>query len=199
MFSYISGKIASKNPTQVVLDVGGIGYEINVSLHTYGDLNEMDFAKLWIHMAVREDDITLYGFSTAEERAMFRKLITVSGIGATTARLILSGLRVDEIVAGIHYEDAPLFQQVKGIGKKTAQRLILDLKDKVDDLVGAEAETVKKGAVQSNTAFDEALSALITLGYKKGHVTKVLTKLRKSGEYGDDAGLIIKEALKILS
>lgn len=199
MFSYISGKIALKEPTQVVIDVGGIGYEINISLQTYGDLNGKDSAHLWIHMSVREDDITLYGFSQSDERAMFRKLITVSGIGASTARLIISGLRVDEIKQGILYEDSALFQQVKGIGKKTAQRLILDLKDKVDDIGGADMSFTKKESQESNTAYEEALSALITLGYKKGQVIKALNKLKKSGETDRGASEIIKESLKILS
>lgn len=199
MFSYIRGNIAYKDPTQVVLDVGGIGYEINISLQTYAMLDAKDTAQLWIHLAVKEDDMSLFGFGTEDEREIFRKLISVSGIGTTTARLILSGLRVDEIREGILYEDAQLFQQVKGIGKKTAQRLILDLKDKIADVGVSLGADMKKGKVERNTAYNEALSALITLGYKKTHITKALKTVRGEIEQDAGSGEIIKMALKILS
>ncbi len=199
MYAYISGKIAAKSPTQAIIDVNGIGYEINISLHTYSELEGHESAKLWIHLAVKEDDMSLFGFAKAEERTMFRKLIQVSGIGTNTARLILSGLRVDEVREGILYEDVALFQQVKGIGKKTAQRLILDLKDKVDDIGGGLASQRKKETGSDNRGYEEALSGLMILGYKKKQVTKALQKVRRESADAHASGEIIKLALKILS
>lgn len=198
MYAYIKGNIRHKSPTQVVLDVQGVGYEINISLQTYSMLEGKDEAQLWIHLAVREDDMSLYGFGNRDERTLFRKLISVSGIGTSTARLVLSGLRVDEVKEGVLYEDVAMFKQVKGIGKKTAQRLILDLKDKLDDL-GDTDIVVKKTEPRNNTSYEEALSGLLTLGYKKSKVLNALKKVRKDSDADLKSGDIIKSALKILS
>lgn len=199
MYSFIRGKIAHKTPTQVILMVGGIGYEINISLKTYSFLEGKEEVQLWIHLSVREDDMSLYGFATRDERKLFRKLISVSGIGTNTARLVLSGLRVDEIVEGVLYEDVSLFQQVKGIGKKTAQRLILDLKDKLGEIGQDNQIKSSKSRDKNNTAYEEALSGLMTLGYKKPQVVKALKSVRNEDEGSLDSGEVIKLVLKILS
>lgn len=170
MFEYIKGKIASLTPTNAVLDNGNIGYLINISLNTYSQLNGVTEAKLFIHQIVREDAHLLFGFSTIEEREIFQLLISVSGIGANTARMILSALTPVEVKSAITTGNVPVLKSIKGIGAKTAQRVIIDLRDKV----GKTSETSEIFDVSSNRIKEESLSALATLGFSKSSVTKIV-------------------------
>jgi len=173
MITQIKGKLVEKNPTLVVIDCNGIGYEINISLHTFSDLPSDENIKLFTHLQVREDAHILYGFSTVLERTVFRYLISVSGIGASTARTMLSSLTPLQIQQAIVTEDVPTIQGVKGIGLKTAQRVIIELKDKINSLQDGEEIPVKK----SNTIKEETLSALEVLGYSRKASQKVVDNL----------------------
>ena len=163
MITQIKGKLVEKNPTQLVVDCNGIGYEINISLHTFSSLSSDENIKLFTHLQVREDAHILYGFFTVLERAVFRLLISVSGIGTSTARTMLSSLTPAEIRQAIGTEDVATIQGVKGIGLKTAQRVIIELKDKIKTLQGNDEIPVFK----SNTIKEETLSALEVHGYSR--------------------------------
>ena len=173
MITQIKGKLVEKTPTQVVVDCNGIGYEINISLYTFSSLSSDENIKLFTHLQVREDAHILYGFFTVLERAVFRLLISVSGIGTSTARTMLSSLTPAEIQHAIGIEDVATIQGVKGIGLKTAQRLIIELKDKIKSLQGTDEIPVFK----SNTIKEETLSALEVLGYSRKASEKVVDKL----------------------
>jgi len=173
MITQIKGKLVEKNPTLVVIDCNGIGYEINISLHTFSDLPSDENIKLFTHLQVREDAHILFGFSTVLERTVFRYLISVSGIGASTARTMLSSLTPLQVQQAIVTEDVPTIQGVKGIGLKTAQRVIIELKDKINTLQDGEEIPVKK----SNTIKEETLSALEVLGYSRKASQKVVDNL----------------------
>ena len=176
MITQIKGKLVEKNPTQVVIDCNGIGYEINISLHTFSVLPSDENIKLFTHLQVREDAHILYGFSTVLERTVFRYLISVSGIGTSTARTMLSSLTPLQIQQAIVTEDVPTIQGVKGIGLKTAQRVIIELKDKINTLQDGEEIPLNK----SNTIKEETLSALEVLGYSRKASEKVVDKLIQS-------------------
>lgn len=178
MYEYISGKIASATATQVVIDCGGMGYLIEVSLNTYAAVKEQESARLWVHEIVREDAYLLYGFATVEEREMFRLLLSVSGVGAATARIMLSSMTVSELASAISTQNIRAVQGVKGIGAKTAQRIILELKDKV---VGGQLLSLADAQVPGQSgipAFSQnkadAQAALVMLGFPKPAVEKVL-------------------------
>lgn len=178
MYEYISGKIASATATQVVIDCGGMGYLIEVSLNTYAAVKEQESARLWLHEIVREDAYLLYGFATVEEREMFRLLLSVSGVGAATARIMLSSMTVSELASAISTQNIRAVQGVKGIGAKTAQRIILELKDKV---VGGQLLSLADAQVPGLSgipAFNQnkadAQAALVMLGFPKPAVEKVL-------------------------
>lgn len=173
MITQIKGKLVEKNPTQVVVDCNGIGYEINISLYTFSSLSSDENIKLFTHLQVREDAHILYGFFTVLERAVFRLLISVSGIGTSTARTMLSSLTPAEIQQAIGTEDVATIQGVKGIGLKTAQRVIIELKDKIKSLQGTDEIPVFK----SNTIKEETLSALEVLGYSRKASQKVVDNL----------------------
>ncbi|MGB0185680.1 MAG: Holliday junction branch migration protein RuvA [Flavobacteriaceae bacterium] len=193
MITHISGKLVEKSPTHVVVDCNGIGYFIHISLHTFSQLSEDEHIKLLTHFQVKEDAQQLYGFATPAEREIFRLLISVSGIGTNTARTMLSSLTPKQVREGIASGDVPLIQSVKGIGLKTAQRVIIDLKDKVLKIYDID-ETV---ALSSNTNKDEALSALEVLGFVKKQSERVVGKILT--QHPDaSVELIIKEALKNL-
>lgn len=194
MYSFISGKVAEKNPAYVVIDNHGVGYLINITLNTYTSVGEQEEVKLYVHMAVREDAHVLYGFYTEEERSLFLQLITVSGVGCNTARLILSSLTVKETVEAIATNNIKMIQGVKGIGAKTAQRIIVDLHDKVSKLNISDGE---KTPVMYNTLKEEALSALMVLGFNKTNVEKTLDKLM-SQMNNPNVEQLIKEALRLL-
>ena len=161
MYAYINGKIVEKTPTYVVLDNNGIGYLLNITLNTFTAIGEKDEARLFVHEQILEDAHNLYGFYTSKERDIFQMLITVSGVGCNTARLILSSLTVNELCNAIGNEDNRVIQGVKGSGAKTAQRITIDLKDKIKKFE-YEAENVLP---ESNTIKNEALSALAILGF----------------------------------
>ncbi|MBH45961.1 MAG: Holliday junction branch migration protein RuvA [Flavobacteriaceae bacterium] len=176
MITQIKGKLIEKNPTQVVVDCNGIGYEINISLHTFSSISADENIQLYTHLQVREDAHILYGFFTVQERAVFRLLISISGIGTSTARTMLSSLSPAQIQLAIGSEDVPTIQGVKGIGLKTAQRIIIELKDKIRSIQGSEEIPVHK----SNTIKEEALSALEVLGYSRKASEKVVDNLIQS-------------------
>ena len=177
MISHINGKLVEKTPTYVVIDCNGVGYKLNISLQTYSAI-QTENCKLLTHLAVKEDSHTLYGFYTSEERNLFRQLISVSGVGPSTARMILSTYSAEEIVNYIITADVPALQNVKGIGGKTAQRIIIDLKDKV----GKGKETSDLLFTQDNTIKEEALSALLALGFTKKVAYKKMEQVMKNHE-----------------
>ena len=193
MYAFIAGKIAELTPAYAIVDNHGVGYFINITLNTFTAIGEQSEVKLYTHLQVLEDAHNLFGFYTAKERDMFELLISVSGVGCNTARLILSSLTVNELSTAIANEDTKTIQAVKGIGGKTAQRIIVDLKDKVRKTDYAEeiVETV------DNTVKNEALSALVILGFSKNMASKALDKLLKQSP---DASVevLIREALKLL-
>jgi len=193
MITHIQGKLVEKNPTDVVIDCNGIGYKLNISLHTYSQIPNQEHLKLHTHLQVKEDSHTLYGFSSLGERQIFRLLISVSGIGTSTARTMLSSLTPKQVREAIALEDVALIQSVKGIGLKTAQRVVIELKDKV-----LKAYDIDEGiTIQSNTNKDEALSALEVLGFAKKQSERVVDKIVSSNQEAS-VETIIKEALKKL-
>lgn len=193
MITHLEGKLVEKNPTDVVIDCNGVGYFVNISLHTFSQIPDKENLRLYTYLQVREDSHSLYGFSSKVEREIFKLLISVSGIGANTARTMLSSLTPEQVKEGIAGEDVALIQSVKGIGAKTAQRVIIDLKDKVLKVYGMDELSL----IPNNTNKDEALSALDVLGFNKKQSEKVVDKILKAQP---DALLeqIIKEALKNL-
>ena len=193
MITHIEGKLVEKAPTHVIIDCNGIGYFINISLHTFSQIPDQEAIKIFTHLQVKEDSHTLYGFISASEREIFRLLISVSGIGANTARTMLSSLTPKQIREGIAVGDVALIQSVKGIGLKTAQRVIIDLKDKILKIYDIDETSL----TQNNTNKDEALSALEVLGFMKKQSERIVDKIVGSSP---DATVefIIKEALKNL-
>ena len=193
MITHVEGKLVEKTPTHIILDCNGIGYFINISLHTFSQIQDQEAIKIFTHLQVKEDSHTLYGFSSASEREIFRLLISVSGIGANTARTMLSSLTPKQIREGIAVGDVALIQSVKGIGLKTAQRVIIDLKDKILKIYDIDETSL----TQDNTNKDEALSALEVLGFMKKQSERIVDKIAGSSP---DATVefIIKEALKNL-
>jgi Holliday junction DNA helicase RuvA len=194
MYAYIHGKLVFKCPTYVVIDAGGIGYHINISLNTYAELEEKENCKLYTWLHVKEDAHTLYGFFEEGERRLFLHLISVSGIGPNTGRMILSSITPSEIQTAIVKGDVPLIQRIKGIGPKSAQRMILELQDKLkkegpDSLISMPLH---------NTAKDEALSALVMLGFNKNIAEKVLENAIKASSEILSVEALIKIALKSL-
>jgi Holliday junction DNA helicase RuvA len=193
MINHLQGRLVEKTPTDVVIDCGGIGYFVNISLHTFSQLPTSENVKLFTHLQVREDAHTLYGFSTVLEREIFRLLLTVSGVGASTARTMLSSLDPEQVRDAIASNDLPTIQSVKGIGSKTAQRVVLDLQDKILKVFGTDAIS----SVSSNTNKNEALSALETLGFARKQVEKVCDTIVKQ-DPSATVEMIIKLALKKL-
>lgn len=176
MYAHIQGTIAELNPTEVVIDCHGVGYQINISLQTFGQVKDLKEVKLFTLLIVREDAHLLYGFKERKEREAFKLLITVNGIGSNTARMILSSMTSDEVFNSILMGNTPAFQAVKGIGAKTAQRIILDLKDKV----GRDGGNVEISNFTYNTTAEEALSALVMLGFVRNIANKALQKVISS-------------------
>ena len=193
MITHIQGKLVEKTPTHVIIDCNGIGYFVNISLHTFSQIPDLEAIKVYTHLQVKEDSHTLYGFISSAEREIFRLLISVSGIGANTARTMLSSLTPKQIREGIAVGDVALIQSVKGIGLKTAQRVIIELKDKVLKIYDIDETSL----TPNNTNKDEALSALEVLGFMKKQSERVVEKVVTSTP---DASVefIIKEALKNL-
>jgi len=193
MITHIKGRLVEKNPTEVVIDCNGVGYLVHISLHTFSLLPDVEALQLYTHLQVKEDSHTLFGFSEKSERAIFRLLISVSGIGASTARTMLSSLHPNQIKEAIATNDVATIQSIKGIGAKTAQRLIIDLKDKILKVYDIDQVSVS----QNNTNKDEALSALETLGFNRKLAEKAITRVLKENPTSSVES-IIKEALKNL-
>ena len=193
MITHIQGKLVEKNPTDVVIECNGVGYLLNISLHTFSQIPNKEHLKLFTHLQVKEDSHTLFGFSSLAEREIFRLLISVSGIGASTARTMLSSLTPKQVREGIASGDVALIQSIKGIGAKTAQRVIIDLKDKILKIYDIDEVSVS----QNNTSKNEALSALEVLGFVKKQAERVVDKIMIQQP---DASVetIIKQALKNL-
>ncbi len=193
MISFLKGKLAEKSPTQIIVDCNGVGYEVNISLYTYGKLPEDEFIHINTYLQVREDAQVLYGFMDKSEKEVFIKLLSVSGIGASTARMMFSSLSPEEVVNAIASEDVETIKSVKGIGLKTAQRVIVDLKDKITKI----EQSSEVLTIQNNTNKEEALSALVTLGYSKKQAEKSVQKILKDTPEATIEE-IIKTALKNL-
>lgn len=195
MIDYIKGSVTELTPTEVILECYGIGYRILISLQTYEGLNGKSDATVYIHHYIREDEELYYGFASKDERELFRLLIGVSGIGASTARMMLSSLTAEEIRNAILSEDINKIKSIKGIGLKSAQRLILELKDKI--VKGAGAESQALFSTSSNAMVDEAVTALVMLGFTKANVNKAVTAVLKE-KPAATLEEIIKLALKRL-
>lgn len=197
MIAYIKGDITLKNPTFLVVETGGIGYMIHISLHTYSQVEKLGSTRILTHLYIKEDSHTLYGFADEQERSLFRHLISVSGIGPGTAQIILSSMSPEDIRAAIIGERDDAFRSVKGIGPKTAKRLILDLKDKLSKDAGEVAPLPLSPA--DNTIREEALSALVALGFNRIAVQKTLNLILKQQPAIGSVEPLIKLALRELS
>ncbi|AEW86872.1 Holliday junction branch migration protein RuvA [Flavobacterium columnare NBRC 100251 = ATCC 23463] len=193
MIAHIQGKLVEKNPTDVVIDCNGVGYLVHISLHTFGLLPSNDFVKLYTYLQVKEDSHSLYGFMEKSEREIFKLLISVSGIGANTARTMLSSLEPKQIINALASENVATIQSIKGIGIKTAQRAIIELKDKVLKIY----EIDEVSLIPNNTNKDEALSALEVLGFVRKSAEKVVEKIITATPEATVEN-IIKQALKNL-
>jgi len=194
MISHLRGKLVEKNPTDITVECNGVGYFLNISLNTYSQLPAEENIFIYVYLQVREDAHTLFGFMHKSEREIFKKLISVSGIGASTARTMLSSLTPLQVVEAITQEEVAIIQSVKGIGAKTAQRVIIDLKDKLSEFSEDVNEIVKSSR---NTHKEEALSALETLGYTRKQSEKVVSRIIKNDAEAS-VETIIKFALKNL-
>ena len=192
MIAHIKGLLIEKSPTEAVIEVNGIGYSINISLNTFSKLGNNENIKLFTHQIIKEDSHSLYGFFEKSERFLFVKLISVSGVGASTARTMLSSLSPNEIISAISNGDVKLIQSIKGIGSKTAQRIILELRDKLN-LVG---DDQTKDLIQ-NSSVSEAISALEVLGYSNKQTNKVVSQIYNENP-GIDVESLIKKALNKL-
>ena len=194
MIAYLAGKFSYKNPALVYVDVNGVGYEVNISLNTWSQIQNLKEGKLFTHLQVKEDSHTLYGFFDTSEKEMFVMLISVSGIGAATARMMLSSMKPDEISKAILQDNAKLLESVKGIGRKTAERLVLELRDKVNKQPFDTDLTPAKG----NSLEQDALNALIALGISKPMAEQSLNKIIQSEPPITQLEDLIKKALKAI-
>ena len=191
MINHIDGKLVDKTPTQVVIDCNGVGYSINISLQTFSKIND-ERCKLFTHLSVKEDSHTLYGFITENERKLFRHLISVSGVGPSTAQVILSTYKSDEIINYISASDVAAIKNVKGIGLKTAQRIIIDLKDKVTKSAISDEISLDL----NNTIQNEALSALVALGFSKKIAQQKIDKALTNKQGNFDVETLVRESPK---
>jgi len=194
MIAYLSGKFSYKTPTVVYVDVSGVGYEVNISLNTYSHIQQLTDGKLFTYLQVKEDAHTLYGFAEAMEKEMFVMLISVSGIGAATARMMLSHLKPEEINKAIQQNNVPLLESVKGIGRKTAERLVLELRDKISKLSSITPLNIPVG----NTLHQDALNALVALGIGRPVAEQSIKKIVISNPNINNLEELIKNALKAI-
>lgn len=192
MFAYLEGELTYRSPSVLYMAVGGVGYELNITLQTYGKIQWKEHCRLYTHLQVREDAWVLYGFADEDERATFRQLLGINGVGAATARVILSSLTTDELEKAVAQEDSRTLERVKGIGAKTAQRIILELKGK---LLGGK-NTGQKPLAAHNTKEDDALIALVNLGISKAMAEAALKKVNDPGPLPVEE--LIKQALRVL-
>lgn len=195
MFAYIKGKLTFKSPTDVYIETNGVGYHLFISLNTFSAIEKLDEVLLYTHFHVKEDNQSLYGFFSKEEKELFQLLISVSGIGPNTARVVLSSMQPYDVSMAIAHEDVATFNRVKGIGPKTAKLIILDLKEKVLKYVDQKNISISQN---HNTDRNEALSALIALGFPKNSVEKVLNKVISNASESLSVEQLIKEVLKQL-
>lgn len=194
MIAFLKGRLIHKDPTYVIIDVSGVGYHVNISLQTFGEIKDQESILLYTHLSIREDAHVLFGFSKEAEKKMFQLLISVNGVGPSTAIVMLSYMSIDELRSAIIHDDAVTLQRIKGIGGKTAQRVIIELKDKLKK--DAYEEISAGTGVRNNTLRNEALSALVTLGIARNVAEKsVDTVLKKSGNTITLEDLV-KQALK---
>ncbi len=191
MIAFVRGNFAVKNPAQVVVDVNGVGYDCHISLHTYSAISDKDSGQLFTYLHLTENNQTLYAFADMVEKELFKELISVSGVGAATARMMLSGMRPDEIVKAIVQSNARQLESIKGIGKKTAERLVLELKDKL----AKQHNESKLSAFATTPVETDALYALISLGIARPNAELALKKVMAASE-GLNVEELIKKALK---
>lgn len=194
MIAYLSGKFSYKSPTVVYLDVQGVGYEVNISLNTFTQIQNLEEGKLYTYLQIKEDAHTLYGFFDVAEKEMFVLLISVSGVGAVTARMMLSGMKPEEISNAIVMKHTSILESVKGIGRKTAERLVLELKDKVSKISNSSAGNIVVG----NTFEQDALNALVALGISRPMAEQAIKKIIMIEPSINSLETLIKKALKAI-
>lgn len=200
MIAYIKGKLTYKSPTDVIIEANGIGYKIHITVNTYRQIANLTETQLLTHFIVKEDSHSLYGFAESEELSMFEHLISVSGVGPSIARVMLSAMAPKEIRAAIIAENETILKSAKGIGAKSAKRIILELKDKVLKDSGAVSDAIAASMLMSESPVrEEALSALVALGFQRPQAQKVLNALLKENPALTDSGELIKLALGKLS
>jgi len=197
MIAYLEGKLAKKTPTTIIVDVNGVGYNVNISLNTYAQIENLKEAKILTHMIVKEDSNTLYGFLDEAEKLLFGLLLSVKGVGGNTARVILSYMTPEEVKTAILHENTPAFNKVKGVGPKTAKQIMLDLKDKVAK-IGDEVVGISIGGQKSDLR-NEVMEALRALGFQKSRVEGKINAAIASNPEQLSVESIIKEVLKQLS
>lgn len=193
MLAYLRGKFTHKSPALIHLEVNGVGYELNISLNTYSLIQQLDEGQLYVHLQIKEDSHTLFGFAQQVEKEMFLHLISVSGVGAATARMMLSSLKASEVASAIVNNNVSLIESVKGIGKKTAERLVLELRDKIKGFV---ADTQNSVVTPADALSTDACNALIALGINKTQAENAVQKVLKAESgivYLED---LIKKALR---
>jgi Holliday junction DNA helicase RuvA len=198
LYAYLRGEITYKTPTYIHLENNGIGYLVHISLNTFGKLENVDRIKLYTYVQIKEDSHTLYGFAEEKEKEMFTLLISVSGIGANTARVILSSMTAEEVKGSILNDDNARFNAIKGIGPKTAQRLIIDLKDKVLKTKSIASVDVSSSGISSSVR-NEAIAALISLGFQRNAVTKKVDQILTKNDGEMQIEDVLKQTLKLLS
>lgn len=194
MYDFIAGKIDRITPTEVVVNVGGVGYILHISLNTFEVIKAQKEVKIYAHLIVREDSHTLYGFATTSERQMYVKLVAVNGIGPSTARMILSSMSVDDVVNAITNNNLAVLKSIKGIGPKAAQRLVVELQDKLGG-IGTDAAYSLVGA---NIELEEATDALLALGFARPAVVKILAKISQEADNNPTTEEFIKKSLQLL-
>ena len=194
MYDFLEGRVDRLSPTELVLQVGGVGYVLHISLHTFERIKAEKELKIYTHLVVREDSHSLYGFANLNERELFLKLISVNGVGTATARMVLSALNVDEVISAITNGNVGMLKSVKGIGPKAAQRLIVELQDKLGGIGSDEAYQLNAG----NNQMEEATEALIALGFARAAVQKTLLKISKAEGNNLQTEELIKKSLQLL-
>ena len=193
MITYLNGKLVEKNPANVVIECNGIGYYVHISLQTYSKIGNQELCKIYTYLSIKEDSHTLYGFADTQERELFKQLISVSGVGTNTARMMLSSMTSSELVSSIASNNVTSLTSIKGIGGKTAQRIILDLKDKI---LKTSDTLDNKSGLMNNTIKNVALSALVVLGFEKKMAESALTKILLKEPNITNVEELIKKSLK---